>query len=406
MAAQWYGGRESRYGAQPAQHRWFGQGGGRYARQEYGGDTTMTRGAGYQQGYQQGYIREQGGGSYGYRQEPVRWYGAAGGQGVREEVQRHKQQEAPVVVEVRKPHEIRETEEVVERERFLEEIQPVIVKRHELVNVPEEVVEEELPRQVIEFKPSRDLDVGAMVQSERQRYLPSRTQIEEQVTVEQRQRPPMVAAERVHRRIIEDIQPIITREVQQTRVVHQIRPVLERVIEQPRVLPAVVKEERQQLGYGGGYKYEPHARYTRGGYGQQQQYGRYGQAYRREQGYGYGGEQPQWGGPSMATRSYGGPQYQPQTQGYRGEQTFGEEQQQQGGPSITTGYAQETTRQQEYVREGATEVGAQPQSRTIGGEQTVREGKQPMRTEQLVPQQERQENWPSSVAHETTPMWT
>jgi len=135
-------------------------------------------------------------------------------------------EKAPVVQEVIKPGVREEIQPVIHREReqteIREQVQPIFEK-----SVAPTVVEE---RQLApEIKP--EVRLGSMpVIAEGPR---SSTLIE----AEQRQtvvKAPIVE-ETVHKRIVEEVQPVIHREVVAPVVVHETKPIYEKVVEAPVV---------------------------------------------------------------------------------------------------------------------------------------------------------------------------
>jgi len=73
------------------------------------------------------------------------------------------------------------------------------------------------------------------------------------VAAEQHQtftKPPIVE-ETVHKKIVEEITPVIHREVMAPKVIHEVKPIYEKVVDQPAVsystLPPVIRGEQQFL---------------------------------------------------------------------------------------------------------------------------------------------------------------
>jgi len=136
----------------------------------------------------------------------------------------------PVVLQHRNSNEITEIVPSIERERIQEAYVPVIQIQRETVDEGEtrqETVMEPIERT---YRHTGAFDATRTVQDMLSRNVPPVHEDETSAQVVELQ---PVIRERIVRRVIEEIQPVIEREVRQTRVVRQVRPIKEVVYERP-----------------------------------------------------------------------------------------------------------------------------------------------------------------------------
>jgi len=135
-------------------------------------------------------------------------------------------EKAPVIQEVIKPGTVEEIQPVIHREReqleIREELQPIYEK-----TVRPTIVEQ---RQLAaEFKP--EVRVGTMpviAEGPRSSTVIQNTQVNTVV------RPPIVE-ETVHKKIVEEVQPVIHRETIAPKVIHERKDIYEKIVETPTV---------------------------------------------------------------------------------------------------------------------------------------------------------------------------
>jgi hypothetical protein len=148
-------------------------------------------------------------------------------------------EKAPVVQEVIRPELREEIQPVIHRDReqleIREEIQPI----YENTVRPTVVEQRQLPS---EIRPEVRLGSAPVIAEGPKSSTFVAAQHMETFT------KPAIVEETIHKKIVEEIQPVIHREVLAPRVIHEVKPIYETVVDTPEVtyttLPAVFREEQ------------------------------------------------------------------------------------------------------------------------------------------------------------------
>jgi len=229
---------------------------------------------------------------------------------VREEAPISETKMLPSVVhETILPIEREEIQPVIHREIEKTEIVHVTAPQYEAMNLPTRVSERVLPA---EYRP--EVRMPSMEAEARLRELSTLHRSSSQVSAVKREvieRPPLIE-ETLHRRVIEEIQPVIHKEIVEPRVIKEIKPIYERIVEPVRVF-----ERAERYEYQGGWgRREPL------GWRETEFRGRAAPVeWREKERFMYGGGQGYRNEAMMGRPMYGGEQYNSEMwrgEGYRG----------------------------------------------------------------------------------------
>jgi len=143
-----------------------------------------------------------------------------------------------VIEEVIKPRELTEVQPIITREREVTEVHEVVQPIQSREILPPVIEEKELP--VVERETQRESSAEFLKEYQE-------TSLQSSVEVENVQRERIVKKpiiqEVVHKRIVEEIQPVIHKETLVPHIVREVLPIHEKIIEAPKLFREELEEK-------------------------------------------------------------------------------------------------------------------------------------------------------------------